>query len=412
MIKKILFVLGGLGMGGVETYIVRLSQQLAKKAHHVEVLVLSGKADPQLMGELTDVARVHVIERFSFFSASSWLNGQLPMGFSIGPFDIVHVVDMLTLGFVRQNSGSIKFDCLSIGIYHSAELDWWRDRKVYFRDVHLSLYERNIEATLFPSESVVRIAREYFGVPSDRLKILPLGIDLGRYTRCSPSFRSNRIVSVGRLVNFKTYNKIVISQLGKLRQFRDFHYHVYGNGPESDALKTFAIDCGVSDFVHFEGEVPYGALPSIFSGCYCFVGSGTTIIEASAAGIPSIVGIESLDDALTSGFFSDVKGFSYNEAHASDIRLGYLEIFQYLNDLNEEAYLRVSTAHRAKAASFDIEVTADNFLQLSNIEPDFRIKVSSLRSILSFVFSLIRFGPGALKARFLQAKSGGSVRGA
>lgn len=400
MRKRVLFVLGGLGMGGVETYIIRLARELNSKNCEIDILLLSNKYNPQLLTEVRQYANVVIFEKFGFLGASSWLNAFIPFKSKIKEYDIVHVVDLLTLGFVSLNQDVIKFKALSIGIYHSLELVWWRDKKVYFRQKLLELYGQNVSLTLFPSESVAQIASDETGVSLNDLSILPLGIDLSRYTWCIPLVSSKRIVSVGRLADFKSYNRHVISQLGIIRQHGNFEYYIYGDGPEKNRLKDIAAEYGVLEYVHFMGQVDYSDLPRVLNEAFCFVGSGTSLIEASSAGLPSIVGIESIQTPSTCGLFSEISGYSYNEMSATTKRVGIAEVFEGLVGLTEQQYVQLSMMHRLKAKEFDLHQTSTDFLDLSFKTPNFNVSINRWVAVASFFFAILRFGPRALKGRF------------
>ncbi len=399
---KILFVLGGLAIGGVETYVVRLAQELKRQGHMIDVVLLSERADQKLLAEVSACASVRIIENASFLSASSWVNAFLPLGrkFATETYDIVHVVDMLTLGFVFLNRQVIRAKHLSIGIYHAKELTWWRNRPVYFRKKLLELFDQNVELTLFPSQGMAELGAELAGRPAHGLHVLPLGVDLSRYKHCAPDRKSTKIVSVGRLVDFKMYNRHIISQLSKIRRFGAFEYFVYGDGPEKDDLQRLAEQCGVVNYVHFMGPIEYKKLPEILNGSFCFVGSGTSIIEASAAGIPSIVGIESIKTPDTCGLFSDVTGAAYNELSATTHRVPFVDVFDQLTGMSEGTYLALSAAHRAKAVEFDIQHTTTAFVSQSNQEPNFDFSFNRWLALASFFYSVLRLGPQALKRRF------------
>lgn len=398
--KNILFVLGGLAMGGVETYVVRLAKYLSQAGCNVTVTLLSNKCDTGLFNELSRYATVHVVERVPFFPASSWINALLPVKKDPVVYDVVHVVDVLTLAYVFLNKARLKFSFLSVGIYHSMEISWWRGRDIYFRKKMLELYDRNVQLTLFPNERTAEMAAAFSNVDVATLDVLPLGVSFESYSARQPLQSSLRIVSIGRLVDFKVYNKHVITQLPELRKRANFEYFIYGAGPERAALVALAEAQGVSDYVHFMGEVEYAELPSIFDGAFCFVGSGTTIIEASAAGIPSVVGIESIALPLTCGLFSDVSGYSYNEESATTVRMGIRETIEVLHNMSPEQYREVSDKHRQKAKIFDIVETSQKFIELSNRAPVFDISINRWVAILSFIKSVIVQGPKALKSRF------------
>ncbi|WP_434458543.1 glycosyltransferase family 4 protein [Stutzerimonas urumqiensis] len=398
---RVLLVLGGLGMGGVETYMVRLARELNLQGHHIDVVLLSSKADAELLSKLSEVAEIFVHEKFSFLASSSWINSCIPFNSLVDRFyDIVHVVDIMTLGFVYFNRKVISFSSLSIGIYHSKEISWWRNRSCYFRGRLVELYDKNVDLMLSPSESVALLASKLTGASVADISILPLGVELEAYKSAIPSKSSHRIISVGRLVDFKTYNKNLILSLAELRESAPYEYYIYGEGPERKSLEALSISLGVSDFVHFKGEVEYSELKNVLNGAFCFIGSGTTIIEASAAGIPSVVGIESMEQPLTCGYFSDVEGFSYNERDATTSRVGIVDVIKKLNEMSDDEYMACSRRHRLKAAQFDIKETVNGFVALTNKAPRFSMRINRWFSLLSFFASLVRFGPSALRSRF------------
>lgn len=398
---RILLVLGGLGMGGVETYMVRLARELSLKGYEVDVVLLSDKADEKLLASLSEVAEIFVHESFPFLASSSWINSCIPFNSLVNRFyDVVHVVDIMTFGFVYFNRRVINFSCLSVGVYHSKEISWWRERSCYFRERLLQLYDENVDLTLSPSESVAILASKITGTPASNIPVLPLGIDLEVYRSAAPLRSTLKLISVGRLVDFKTYNKNVIVSLAELRKTAPFEYYIYGDGPERKVLEELALSLGVSGHVHFMGEIAYSELKSVLNGAFCFIGSGTTIIEASAAGIPSVVGIESMEQPITCGYFSDVEGFSYNEADATTSRVGIVEVVKKLYEMCDEDYMACSERHRLKASQFDIKETVNGFVRLTNKAPRFSISINRWISLISFFLSLVRFGPSALRSRF------------
>jgi 1,2-diacylglycerol 3-alpha-glucosyltransferase len=92
------------------------------------------------------------------------------------------------------------------------------------------------------------------------------------------------------------------------------------------------------------------------------VGSGTSIIESSGLGIPSIIGIESNNDGETYGFFSDLRGYSYNEDNLDIEKKNYyeiLEIFFTSSDIN-----KLSISHKNKASEFLIDSTSNMFINV------------------------------------------------
>lgn len=402
--SKYLFVVGGLVMGGVETYIVRLAIQLSKMGHNVTVLLLSRSYDADLMQELIKAASVEFHSPINYFHANSWLNGLIPFNVKRkSSYDIIHVVDLLTLSFIFLNKKYLTTKYLTIGIYHSAEIFWWRNDAPYFRKKMLLLFDKNAHNAIYPNEVTASMAASVSSTLNEKFDVVPIGIDLTRYASIksgSPE-RMRKIVSVGRLVEFKTYNWSVISELSSLRELGDYQYFIYGTGPNESLLRTHAMTCGVDKYVHFIGHVNYEKLPTVLQNAFCFVGSGTTIIEAAAAGVPSLVGIETVSNGKCGGFFCDIIGFSYNEIAAFKELVKYEDMFLYLHKMNSTEYSDLSEAHRAKASSFDIKNTATAFHVKSLYKfPEFDISFNRWVALMSLVASVLIRGNTAFKRRF------------
>ena len=98
------------------------------------------------------------------------------------------------------------------------------------------------------------------------------------------------IVSVGRLVAMKGHD-LVISALLRLS---GVHALIAGDGPERSALEAHAVRLGVSDRVHFLGQVQHDQLPSAYSTADVLVLASTSegwpnvLLEAMACGTPVV----------------------------------------------------------------------------------------------------------------------------
>jgi len=72
------------------------------------------------------------------------------------------------------------------------------------------------------------------------------------------------------------------------------HFAIGGIGPDEEALKELARKEGVSDRVHFLGQLSHGEMPKYLKACDIFTrpsrseGMGNSFVEAMAAGLPII----------------------------------------------------------------------------------------------------------------------------
>lgn len=401
--KKCLIVVCGLRIGGVETYICRLSAALHENNIEAVVLVLSRKSDPAVMDLIKNCAKVVWIDEVQRFKGyTSWLNAFIPLKREAGAFadvyDFVHVVDSLTLHFLALNNEVIRYNAATIGLYHEQEFVWWRDSNVLYRDQQIDLAVANANAILFPNEIIRQNFATDNGLNPGDLPLLPLGVEMPPGSRLA-SQESLKIVSIGRLVDFKTYNKMVISILPELRKIGNFTYEIYGSGPTEPMLRKLASDCGVADSVVFKGDIAPAALSQALEGAFCFVGSGTTIITAGSYGVPSFVGIESNQELSCGGLFSNVVGYSYNEAACYDVPDSMLDLVFKLHGSSPAMYAEICEAHIRKAREFDIDTTVHGFIASFRsrlvVPTAFRSRIAAAFSVVANMIPII--GPGIFR---------------
>lgn len=401
MKKKCLIVLCGLKIGGVETYICRLSKALAYSNIQPTILVLSRKSDKSIVLDLKNYAKLIWIDEIQKIRGyTSWLNAFIPLGNKLelnveNYFDYVHVVDSLSLHFFVLNRDKFKFGQFNIGVYHEQEFYWWKNKNVLFRNQQILLAKMNATSILFPNE----IIRENFArdnnLSAKSLPLLPIGIDIP-----APQIIANKktlkIVSIGRLVDFKTYNECIISILPNLRSIADFRYEIYGSGPLEKKLEKMVSDLNLDGIVTFHGNIPPELLSSVLDEAFCFVGSGTTIITTASHGIPSIVGIESNRDLTCGGLFCDVLGYSYNELSCYTAKNLMFDSIINLYKKSDVEYQNICELHVKKAKEFDIENTIERFLNYFTSSLIVPTKLHSrFRCALSVICALIPIiGPG------------------
>ena len=99
-----------------------------------------------------------------------------------------------------------------------------------------------------------------------------------------------RIVSVGRLVDFKAYNlgaPLVLKQL--LDAGVNASWDIYGYGELESAVRAAAAAAGVDTKLRLRGKLAYERYGELAGNYDVFVGMGTAAIEAAMSGLPTIV---------------------------------------------------------------------------------------------------------------------------
>jgi len=397
-----LFVSNVLTVNGGTTFLVRTCKKMFERGVRPGVFVLFEKYDQKMLDELRRYSDVYFLSDYSPGVFRFLFKTQFGV---FSPFDIsavLHVLSKYTavhimggfglLFFARlmraSSAASIK---LSVGIYHQNEF-MFNSPDFYFATCIKNFFVSiNPKLIVFFNENSISNYSGFFDVDYTDSPLLPIGISLPGKTLGSST--SKKIVSVGQLYNFKTYNRHVIDSMPSLLELdKDIVYEIYGEGPELDFLKTHVKELSLQNSVFFKGAIAYSKLSDAFESALVFVGSGTAIIEASACGVPSVIGIESSVEAVTYGFFSNVVGFSYHEYVPG--KKTYL-IEECIKELliNNERWSERSEACKLKAACFSIDKTVDGLLGIESGEcfSKEHLTYSNFRAFTSFFYCVVLY---------------------
>lgn len=420
-----LFLANVLEMNGGTTFILRVAKEYAARGGRVGVLVMFEKVDKALESQLSAYADIYHLKDYSKYAPSFLFGSQLgvfmPLDFSSINEIVkhhcghVHVMGVFGILLVRRMVGAnVPLKCFSFGIYHQNEIKY-SGVDAYFSQKAQSLFSHlPARSVIFFNEHTKRSYARFFSRNYDTSPLLPIGVDLPAWEGTSiGSSDSLRIVSIGNLHPFKAYNAHVIKMMKPLSALRPgIRYEIYGAGINEPLLRALAKEYQVEEVVEFKGPIAYEEIKSVLSGSFAFIGSGTSIIESSAQGIPSIVGIESIPTPMTYGFFSNVNGFSYNELGADMPLVSIEEVLVSLNhpDIWDDA----AASCRSKAEEFSVARTVDGLERVAEDVHDLSefglCEYNNLRSFLSFLVWGIKEKLGRSSA-FSMRREQGSVEG-
>ena len=113
--------------------------------------------------------------------------------------------------------------------------------------------------------------------------------------------KTNIILSVGRLVARKGFDKVIEAMPKVLREIPEAKYFIVGGGPDAERLKSLTKNLQLDDKVIFYDNVVDGQLPDLYRQCDIFVmpcrqigadveGFGIVYLEAALFGKPSVAG--------------------------------------------------------------------------------------------------------------------------
>lgn len=404
-----LLIANVLELNGGTTFILRVAREFYKRNQRIGVLVLVDKVNAALEQSILQYADIYYLKDFTRRIYRPLINTPLgvfaPVDFSkiatlLNAYNAhVHVMGVFGLIFIKRCLDAVEVDVrISFGIYHQNEVMFDGVPYYFARKAKELFASLPAESVVFFNEKNCSSYGAFFGNDYSTSTIVPIGIDIptGSGAELLGRADSNRIVSIGNLYAFKSYNRHVISLLPELKKIRpDLVYDIYGTGDYEPELLALVSSLQLESSVKFRGSIGYEDIPKVLNGALAFVGSGTAILEAAALGVPAIIGIESTEQPITYGLLSDINGLSYNELDTAQSTHLIKDVLQRILG-SADKWHRAAVACKAKSSLFSIERTVDGLMRLEatgmNLSSFKVMKYSNKWALCSFLICAAKQG--------------------
>jgi glycosyltransferase involved in cell wall biosynthesis len=162
------------------------------------------------------------------------------------------------------------------------------------------------------------------GVRPERVEVVPVGIDLERIMRITPSNDTADILFAGRLIYEKRIDVLIEAIALLNKDLTTVTCRIIGDGPERGNLEALVNRRDLTDNVEFMGFIDQDGLISYMKASKAFVlpsvreGFGLVIVEANACRLP-VVSIRHGMSAVSELIRDGVSGFLVNELSADKI---------------------------------------------------------------------------------------------
>ena len=394
---KLLFVYTSLPKGGIETFFVRISKVLSQEDVEINFLFFGNVFNEELILELKKYARVFEIKNYIVGPTilkvgNPLLKLFLPLKRSkledeiLKGVDHIHAPDFNSILYAYRilNGQNIS---ISTGVYHINEYNFGSWKNWYFakkiKNFLKILPSKNI---LFFNEISKEFYNELFDGKFFDSTVTPIGIDLSKFDKKSFALKNNKIVSVGRLAQWKKYNTHIIEAIYSLKkQNLLFFYDSYGEGDQLDILEAKVKKYGLTDLITFHKGIEYSNFQETIKDKLMFIGAGTALIEASACGIPSLIGIENEELPVTYGFLHDLNTYSYQEIQLNYERIMIEKFILKLINMTDNDYDFECLKAQNRAKDFSIDITKKDFQHLISNPLKFKFKLSYLQIIFILI---------------------------
>jgi glycosyltransferase involved in cell wall biosynthesis len=289
---RVLHVITGLGVGGAEHQLRLLLKRLP---HECEVVTLTnpGPVAEAIRADGTPVHELNMRGNRDLAAVP-----RLARLMRAGCFDVVHT-HLYRACVYGRTAARLAGVPHVVATEHSLGdgLIEGRPTTRAVRSLYLAT-ERLGQTTIAVCDAVARRLRAW-GVPRDRIQVVPNGIDAAEL-RYDPALRAAararlgipvtaRVVgTVGRLVPTKQVDQLVRAMTG----VPDAMLLVVGDGPERGALEQLVGELGLDGRVVFAGATPYPremlSAMDVFATPSTQETFGMAVLEALAAGLPAV----------------------------------------------------------------------------------------------------------------------------
>lgn len=286
---RILHLASHLRPGGITSYVIGLSSRLTGRGHEVVVASGGGPLETTL-------------------AASGIAHWRLPL-------DTSAEVSLSVALAARRLRCRLDYDPVELIHAHTrvaqVVAEWlWRTRRIPYLTTWHGIYRARLGRRWWPctgrltiaiSEPVALHLREVFDVPSSSIRVIPHGVDVGRFgeppapqelslLRAKWRLPEDQPVvgTIARLVPEKDVDELVSAWAQVMAQHPNAVLVVVGEGRQRRQLERLAMRLGVAESVRFVGAVPETRQALSLMSVFVFLptsqeGLGLVFLEAMAS---------------------------------------------------------------------------------------------------------------------------------
>ena len=353
-------------VGGIARVVHDLSKRLIKYGHEVTVVTYRDNADvPEYENDKgVNVYRVdnYMIHPNNFIDWIMQLNfNMLSKATEIinkeGGFDVIHAHDWL----VTYAAKSLKnaYDIPIVATIHATEAGRnsgiHDETQRYINDTEWLLTYEATEVIVNSNYMKNEIQR-LFGLPFDKINVIPNGINLSNFTGIERDYDFRRqyamdnekiILYVGRLVYEKGVQHLIAAMPKILSNYHDAKLIIAGRGGMMDELRAEASNLGLNDKIYFTGYLNSKQVQKMYKCADVAVFPSTyepfgiVALEAMLAGVPTVVSdVGGLDEIVTHGV-DGMKSYAGNANSIADSVTALLYDHQLATNVSKKAKQKV-----------------------------------------------------------------------
>ncbi len=284
-----------LDRGGIQNHVLELATALTDRGVEVTAYLLKGDYPDDLAFRVEQVPFVPLPR----LTAGQYVSFSLAAGrrVSRADHDVVHGHSMYGWGAALSGARPMVVTC------HGTQLNEYRATRQTTRDPNHTTTDyisyrmeryaaRKADRVIAVSEENRRDVVDQYGIPEDRMRVIPNGIRPERFHAASPE--GPTILFVGRLHQRKGVDNLLRAMPAVLERVPEARLLVAGSGEREAQLKALKGELDLGDAVEFLGFVADDDLPDLYARATVFTmpslyeGFGIVMIEAMASSVPVV----------------------------------------------------------------------------------------------------------------------------
>lgn len=353
-------------VGGIARVVKELSEKLQLEGQDVTVVTYKEGDTPYFEVEETGV-KVYRVDNY-MIRPNNFIDWIMQLNFNLitevnkliqsgETFDVIHAHDWLTAYAAKTLKESYNIPLVST--IHATEAGRnggiQTEMQRYINDTEWMLTYESSEVIVnsnFMKNDIQRI----FGLPFEKIKVIPNGIDLKKFDGIKKDYEFRRrfaadnekiILSLGRLVFEKGIQHLIYAMPKILSNYNDAKLVIVGKGGMIDELKQITVNLGIQDKVYFTGYIAGNDVQKMYkvSDVAVFPSTyepfGIVALEAMLGGTPTVVSdIGGLNEIVKHGE-TGLKSYAGNANSIADSVTQLLYDYDLSEKITKNAKLEV-----------------------------------------------------------------------
>ena len=353
-------------VGGIARVVKELSEKLQLEGQDVTVVTYKEGDTPYFEVEETGV-KVYRVDNY-MIRPNNFIDWIMQLNFNLitevnkliqsgETFDVIHAHDWLTAYAAKTLKESYNIPLVST--IHATEAGRnggiQTEMQRYINDTEWMLTYESSEVIVnsnFMKNDIQRI----FGLPFEKIKVIPNGIDLKKFDGIKKDYEFRRrfaadnekiILSLGRLVFEKGIQHLIYAMPKILSNYNDVKLVIVGKGGMIDELKQITVNLGIQDKVYFTGYMAGNDVQKMYkvSDVAVFPSTyepfGIVALEAMLGGTPTVVSdIGGLNEIVKHGE-TGLKSYAGNANSIADSVTQLLYDYDLSEKITKNAKLEV-----------------------------------------------------------------------